>query len=801
VFRAEPEERPHGEWALMALAEIVEAKGDVREALTIRREAADFADPDVSRKIRFDVARDASEKLNDPRLAASMFGQLLEEDSTDRAAWEPLLGLYRQTGETERLAALLVTVIAAMDDDGERVRLRLERARLLLENDGTSEEGASELRTIIDDDPGQEEAANMLTAILYRKGDETELAALLTKQIDAAKDREDAKRVASLTARLGAILEKRDPIAAIEVYRGGLDWDANNVQLLKSLLGLLLQHGDATDRAEVMERLLPNATGTEAEKLALDLSVMREEAWDTEGAERAIAAGFKAFPASTQLRDRLMTLYAERADWAKLAEVQVLDASTREDFRERAELLREAAKLFRIELKDPERAATLLRDARTALPNDRELFTELVETLTEAGNYQGAAAELTAAAANLSENDPSRAPLLSQRAGLRAKLGDHGGALYDLERAYALDPKNHVDALASQLERLRTDAATQGDIAKEAALVLRIAGLLAQAGRAEAARAHLSDLLTRDRDNREALRTLGQLEESLEHWDGAIAAFERLVKLEEGKELADTAMKLADVCEKGGTVGHARPGLERALRDDPMNVVVRDRLRDVYEKTGAHRELAQMNLSEARASTDDEVRFAQLLKGATMLLEHDLDTRTAFAALEEAHQIHPNDIECCARFADAHIALGQAGQAGEIIQTALALHKGRRSRDLALLHLRLARISRLSGDRATEMSSLSSALDMDGQNGVVASELANCALEQGNFEIATKALRAVTMLKVAAPLPRAIAYQRLGEIAHHQGDVKKAMLLLKRAVDDDPTLEAARTLLTALQSQ
>lgn len=184
-----------------------------------------------------------------------------------------------------------------------------------------------------------------------------------------------------------------------------------------------------------------------------------------------------------------------------------------------------------------------------------------------------------------------------------------------------------------------------------------------------------------------------------------------------------------------------------------------------------------------------------------MLLEHELDVQTAFAALEEAHQLHPNDIECCVRLADAHLALDQRGPATEIIQTSLASHKGRRSRDLALLHLRLARISRLNGDHATEMTSLSSALDMDGQNGVVASELANCALEQGNLDVATKALRAVTMLKTAAPLPRAIAYQRLGEIAHHQGDVKKAMLLLKRAVDDDPTLESARTLLTALQTQ
>jgi Tfp pilus assembly protein PilF len=53
---------------------------------------------------------------------------------------------------------------------------------------------------------------------------------------------------------------------------------------------------------------------------------------------------------------------------------------------------------------------------------------------------------------------------------------------------------------------------------------------------------------------------------------------------------------------------------------------------------------------------------------------------------------------------------------------------------------------------------------------------------------------------VAAPLPKAIAYQHLGEIAHQQGDSRRAMMLLKRAIDDDPTLEQARALLDQLQA-
>ena len=74
-------------------------------------------------------------------------------------------------------------------------------------------------------------------------------------------------------------------------------------------------------------------------------------------------------------------------------------------------------------------------------------------------------------------------------------------------------------------------------------------------------------------------------------------------------------------------------------------------------------------------------------------------------------------------------------------------------------------------------------------------------MELQNLDVAQRALRAITMLKVAAPLPRALAYQHLGEIAKQQGDVKRAMMLLKRAIDDDPSLQSARTLLDALQAE
>ena len=41
-------------------------------------------------------------------------------------------------------------------------------------------------------------------------------------------------------------------------------------------------------------------------------------------------------------------------------------------------------------------------------------------------------------------------------------------------------------------------------------------------------------------------------------------------------------------------------------------------------------------------------------------------------------------------------------------------------------------------------------------------------------------------------MSKALAYQYMGEIARKQGDPKRALMLLKRALAEDPTLEGAR---------
>ena len=328
-------------WALATLAEIREASGDLRQAVDLKKAAAGLAEPETSRRLSFEVAKLATGPLGDQALAAETYEALCEKDPADRDAWEPLLEVYRRTlaplrasgapiqSVAERLAALLGRVVDYVDDSAERSRLRFERVRVMMEDLGLGDEAAGPLREIVDDDPTQVEAAMMLANILERHGNEEELCDLLAKQMEAARDRADGTSVASLALRLGARLEKKDPVGARNVYYTGLDWDAQNRDILRALLRLFQESGEAADRADITERLLATERGPAAEELALALHALRAEQWDDAGAERALELGFKGHPASVVLRQRLEAAYRDRKEWKKLAELCVTDARAR----------------------------------------------------------------------------------------------------------------------------------------------------------------------------------------------------------------------------------------------------------------------------------------------------------------------------------------------------------------------------------------------------------------------------------------------------------------------------------------
>jgi tetratricopeptide (TPR) repeat protein len=239
----------------------------------------------------------------------------------------------------------------------------------------------------------------------------------------------------------------------------------------------------------------------------------------------------------------------------------------------------------------------------------------------------------------------------------------------------------------------------------------------------------------------------------------------------------------------------------------PGNDAVRERLRAVYNVTGAARELAGLILEDAARSTDVAGRFAHLVHAGRLLLAEG-DAAQAASVFEEAKGLRPEDGEATLLLADAYALAGRVVEARTILEAAVASLKGRRSKPVAAIHRRIARLDLADGDRGAALGALTRAFDSDPQNGQLAMELGSLAVEFDEHELATRAFRAVTLMKSAAAgsaegvttTLRALAYYHLGRMAFLQGDRRKARLMIDKAVADDPALDAARALLEQLRA-
>lgn len=797
-------------WVLSRLSALSEKTGDLRKAAELKERAAEIAEPDEARRLLFEVASLASGALDDLALATTILERLHEREPSDREAWLPLLELHRRTGAHEKLSKLLEEVASFIDDLQERSRLRFENVRLGMDKLGLSDERAmQELREIVDEDGSATFAAILLGTILERHGLEDDLVELLEKQLDSAKDRQEADAIVALSQRLGKLLEPRDEARARDVYYVALDWKADARDILLALERLHGAAGESDARADVMERRLAIESDETAEALAVELAEAKRAQGDTEGALAAMAKGFERAPRSTRLRTELEESYRASQDFEKLAELHLTDARARESTSEKVALFRKAAGIFTNETSRPTKAIEALREAVGAAPDDVTLLFELVDALLGAERFEHAESELTAALERFGEAHEARVKLLERRANVRVKLEQNEEALADFDTAMALGATTLRGALAEHLERTSDAEKERGSAVRWRELRLRLADVRVELGEHDAARNVLSDLLKVDGKDRDALRATARVDEIDERWDAASATYRRLVALEEGDAMVDVALKLAETCEKADRLADARGSLERARKAAPDHVGLRETLAALYEKTGALKELAELAIEDARAAGDVGPRFDALLRAGQLYLLHSQDPQStgqvaigsAIAILEEAHALRPADLDCTALLSDAYVGGGRVDQGRELLEGTIAGFKGRRSRELSALYHRLARIAEFGGDRDLAIAYLNTAIDMDSQNGAVASELAYFAMESMNWDIAQRALRVVTMLKTPAPLPKALAYQHLGQIAEHQGDAKRALGYYKRALAEDPELESARSLLDALLAQ
>jgi tetratricopeptide (TPR) repeat protein len=239
-------------------------------------------------------------------------------------------------------------------------------------------------------------------------------------------------------------------------------------------------------------------------------------------------------------------------------------------------------------------------------------------------------------------------------------------------------------------------------------------------------------------------------------------------------------LALADACAAAGRPEAARPSLEQVRARDTGNELLRRRLRELYEQTVAHAELAAILLEEAFATEVVDERIALLQRSARLYLEAG-DASSALGPLGEASKLRPDDVDSELLLIDIETQLGRLAQAQQRLDAAISVHKKRRSPELALMYQRMGRLCAAQGDVEEQLKWLNQAMEVDRKSSEIASELAEAAMGAENYDTAMKALRALSMMEDPRPITRAIAFLRQAQIASTRGDPRRAQHWARKA--------------------
>jgi lipopolysaccharide biosynthesis regulator YciM len=801
-------------WAVAALCDELEAAGQAQSAVDLLQETIAHSGLQESFELRLRLGALAAHPLGDLELAASVYERLLEEEPQSPRVFKPLFDIYRKMGDRAKLESRISSIEKAVEDPALRQALRLERMRILIDSDRKADAEAA-LKSVLDDDPGNDEASELLEGLLEKQGRLSELHSLIERRLNAARSRGDVPVIVSSTLRLAKILAETDPELAIDVFRDSMAQAGDNRQLLDAFLGLLHSERHASDRADVLYRLIGIEAGPAAVARTLELVATYKAQDDFAGVERALERGLSRVPSSEALHAERVQWYRQHDAWEKLAQSLCDHAVHLEHPAHRRDQIEQAALIYEVQLGDPRRAAETLELTADPAAPDPALLAKIAQHWLSAAEPGRALGHLTQAIelrGGGQHGDQSElGPLFQLRGNLRHQLGELtlaslDAAIVDLTRATELLPERARPDLAEALrrklewlgERRALDSGSE-TLAERGKTTMELARVLSALQDLDGASRLIEGWIAEHPGDKWGQLELGRLALERHDFRSAREAFLGLFPLAVGEERVAVALKLAEACEQLGDPLAAKEALEQAHAEFPGEDAIRRRLRKMYQAAKAYKGWAGLLMVEAASATDKTQKFELLCNAG------DLYRQAEGGALAEARDAYAqavaveDDAKTLVKLVDVEVQLGQIEDAASRLDEAIRSHGKRRSPDLSLLQHAMARVASAAGDEEAIFAWLEAALYSDRQNGTVASELAALAMARGDYDVAIKALQLVTLLKNPGPMSRAEAYLRQAAIAKHRGDIKKSALLAKRAITTDPDYEEAKVFLGELQ--
>jgi tetratricopeptide (TPR) repeat protein len=762
--------------------------------------------------------KQALEKDSEHRQAREALEALTDDATLFEEAAEALEGVYRAQNDNDRLVALAEKRIGFAGSARERIRIRLDLAKLLEERSHDGKRAQRVLEDALSDDPTDIDVLREIERLAALNDTWASATDRLAAAIEGARDlTPDTARDAYV--RLASWYEDKlkNSSAAETALDKALARDPENVEILRAIERIRRAPGRERDLVKSLRRLaeleLDPAT---KRQLFREAKVLAEErVQDAALTEEVLRQLLVEDEANQWALEELTRLREAASDYKEVLKLLMRRAELTTDGLELARLQHHAAEIAYTKTGDVDRAVELYETIFENTPTDeraslalRELYAKnnqsrelarllgrLIDVAASAGERTALRLELARLQSSTSSDDAIET--------LRSVLDEdptQSDAVLLLSQLYEKAGRDEelAELLSSQIAR----AKERGDNASELSLTVRLGDIYeSRLGDVGSAIETYQAVLARDASHRGALESLARLHEGKGDLRNTSDVLEKLLGLSEGEEAVRLAVRLADVFTKLKDDEATERALERGLGSDPKNADIRRRLAQTYEKTHKWGKLADLMANDAESATSDAEKARMFRAAADLHITKQNDPASAANLLEKASALAPQDRDLLLALCDAYSAAGRSKEAAAALEKVVASFAGKRSKDLAGIHQRLSRAYLADGDKSRALAELDQAFKIDPGSVAVLRDLGALSIEMGDLDRAQKTYRALLLQKLdnSSPITKGEVFFRLGEISSRQGDKAKAVQMLERALENEPNNSGAKTLLADLK--
>lgn len=532
------------------------------------------------------ISRIYADELKDFGSAEASLDRILTIVPNDIPALDALAELGARQERYDKQVQALERKLLQINEESSRKGILFEISRIWEDRIGEIEEAVNALRRVLEIDGADMSALNELVRIFRKESRWSELAHTLTRKVEIIQ--EPAESI-QLRMQVGGLCEGElnDPEAAIQWYRGVLDFDGANTAALAALERLYTGLERWSELVQVFEVQLSVATEIpdKIRLLAKTATIFENEFEGLKDAascyERVIQVDATHIPSIKNLERLLRAL----SEWNRLIEVLQHHIGLATDQNEVTSLYLEIGEIYYRELSRVDKAEQVYNAARQLNPNSTLALHALGQLYERSGNWFQSL-EMLVAEADALGSDPAALSVLMRIGRINEEmLTDTEAARNAYRRALAIDG-TFPPALAAMkeiakrnedwetyAEHLITEAETADEPELKTDLFLEAARYFQQVRNDEAnATRYFQRALDTTPGHFEAAKALAEVYFRNEQWkesgDLYMVVLNGLDKSKDAKEFCQKSHRLGYISEKLGNPDDALEFYRQAFEAD-----------------------------------------------------------------------------------------------------------------------------------------------------------------------------------------------------------------------------------------